>query len=227
MNWAYGLTTVPARRYDLLPRTLESLAEAGFPEPRLFVDGAEQGFDGFHVTYRFPRVKTVANWWLGLAELYHREPFADRYAMFQDDVVFVRNLRHYMEWGSYPEKGYLNLYNVPYNEKRGKGTGWYRTEQNGYGALALVFSNEAAVELLAARSFLLKPKTAGRKSYASLDGGIVHAMNSAGWGEYVHKPGLCQHIGQHASAMGNKQDPLSGTFPGESFDAVDLCSPNS
>ena len=37
LRWVYGVTTVPERRADLLPRTLVSLDRAGFPSPRIFV----------------------------------------------------------------------------------------------------------------------------------------------------------------------------------------------
>jgi hypothetical protein len=38
-TWAYGITTVPSRLTTLLPRTITSLAAAGFDKPHLFVDG--------------------------------------------------------------------------------------------------------------------------------------------------------------------------------------------
>ena len=41
MKWAYGITTVPSRRENLFERTLQSLAVAGFDNPRLFVDGVD------------------------------------------------------------------------------------------------------------------------------------------------------------------------------------------
>src|SRR3954465_7467772 len=88
--WAYGITTVPERRYDLLPRTIHSLARGGFDLPRLFIDGHEKSYhewDTLPQTIRYPAIRTMGNWLLGLWELYIREPAADRYAIFQDDCV--------------------------------------------------------------------------------------------------------------------------------------------
>src|SRR5688572_13834079 len=97
VRWAYGVTTVPKRRRDLLPRTLGSLAAGGFAAPWLFVDGCDE-LPGWRaefvapgraagVTCRYPLVRAYANWGLALGELWLRDPHADRYAVFQDDFV--------------------------------------------------------------------------------------------------------------------------------------------
>lgn len=130
IKWAYGVTATPKRKNDLLPRTLSSLADAGFPSPRLFVDGilnseATEWEDRFNllVTPRYPKVRTFTNWVLALAELYLREPTARRYAIFQDDIVCCLNLRQYLDLIQYPDgrdgkpRGYLNLYTFPQNEE--------------------------------------------------------------------------------------------------------------
>jgi hypothetical protein len=125
IRWSYGVTTVPSRRDTLLPRTLRSLAAAGWPEPRLFVDGCGPqewfaGLAGFPLeryahTFREPKVRTAGNWWLALVELYVRAPEAHRYAVFQDDLVGCRNLRAYLDACLYPADGYWNLLTFPSN----------------------------------------------------------------------------------------------------------------
>ena len=40
-RWAYGVTTVPSRRDNLLPITLGSLRKAGFDKPRLARDAMD------------------------------------------------------------------------------------------------------------------------------------------------------------------------------------------
>jgi len=104
ISWAYGVTTVPARAGELLPRTLRSLAAGGFDRPWLFVDDCRYPFHdkdyerfGCPVTNRYPRVGAWGNWLLGLTELWIRSPGCDYYAMFQDDLVCVRGLREYLE----------------------------------------------------------------------------------------------------------------------------------
>lgn len=247
MQWAYGLTTVPERKDDILPRTLKSLADGGFESPRLFVDGCAnylwwRSTFNLEVTCRKPQIRTFGNWILGLAELYIREPYADRYAMFQDDFVTYRNLRQYLEWCTYPDgqatpdKGYWNLYTFPRNQalapKNSNGgtiDGWFESNQLGKGAVALVFCKEAVKILLENRHFIIdRPEDIDRPGYVgrgwrAIDGGIVSALKQAGWKEYCHTPSLVQHTGMKSS-MGNRTHPLAESFRGESFDALQLLS---
>lgn len=226
MKWAYGVTTVPSRFNNLLPRTLESLKLAGFDAPRLFVDGDTDSNDWgrlqYEKTFRYPLLRTHGNWWLALHELYLRNPNADRYAIFQDDLVTYRNLRGYLESVTYPDKGYLNLYTVPQNERLFPKdfVGFYLSNQMGRGAVALVFDNEACVTLLSSKHMVIRVKDPIR-GHKVVDGGIVTAMGQAGYKEYVHGPSLVQHTGERSS-MGNLPTPLAVNFLGEDFDALQL-----
>lgn len=226
LKWAVGLTTVGSRRKELLPRTLASLARAGFDRPRLFVDGSKDivGWErefGLEVTVRSTNVNTVCNWVLTAWELYLRDPFADRYAIFQDDLVACTDLRRYLEVMPYPEGGYCNLYSMPSNEQAFRGeVGWVPASQKGRGAVALVFSREALCAVLTARHMVDKVRSA-RKPNRSVDGAIVDSMAKAGWREYVHNPGLVQHTGKHSS-MGNSAHLDSTTFRGEGYSAMSL-----
>lgn len=236
LSWCYGVTTVPRRRDDLLPRTLESLKAAGFDAPRLFVDGArnreavwwEDKFK-LDVTARFPNVRTAGNWVLSLYELYYRSPLADRYALFQDDLVTYHNLRAYLDHCTYPDKGYLNLYTFPPNRQLppprvGQTArfleGWYPSNQFGRGAVALVFSRAAVVTLLSAEHLTERPQDP-KRGHRSIDGGIVDSFRKAGWREYVHNPSLVQHTGEQSS-MGNRPHQQAVSFRGEGYNALDL-----
>ena len=227
IKWAYGVTTCPQRRKDLLPRTLASLSAAGFDKPRLFIDGAAGGTDwtsfGLGCTFRFPTIHTYGNWVLGLAELYVREPAADRYAMFQDDLVTCKNLRRYLDSVQYPEKGYWNLYTFPSNQSLAPGggkTGWYHSNQFGRGAVALIFDRQTVLTLLTHQHMVERPMDAHR-GWKTVDGGILTALQKAGWVEWVHDPSLVQHTGL-ASSMGNKPHKLAVSFPGEEWDASEM-----
>ncbi len=236
MKWSYGVTTVPTRRESLLPRTLASLKAAGFPAPRLFVDGCqdtESWRDEFalEVTGRWPVIRTFGNWVLALVELYVREPEAHRYAIFQDDFVTYANLRAYLEWSPYPDRGYLNLYTFASNQAvcpRGKdgkpAEGWFKSNQMGRGAVALVFDRDAVVALLSrhesALHMALRPQDPHR-GHRAVDGGVVTAMKKIGYTEWVHNPSLTQHTGK-ISAMGNKPHQDAPAWRGEGFDAREL-----
>jgi hypothetical protein len=233
MRWSYGATTVPERKHDLLPRTLASLALGGFDKPRLFVDGQDGNCShselahyealGLPVTYRCPRMGTVANWALGLWELYAREPACHYYAMFQDDVAVCRNLRQYLEKLRRPSKEYWNLYTFPCNQTLCTKPGWNRSDQLGRGAVALVFDRDAVQALLSSDVFVGKPASATRPRI-NLDGGVVTALTMRGWTELVHNPSLCQHMGE-VTTMGSRKHAQAPSFPGEEFDCLTLPTP--
>lgn len=236
IRWAYGVTTVPERKNDLLPRTLLSLSLAGFDQPRLFVDGIDHAAAlsyealGLAVTARTPpRLRVAGNWVLALYELYYRQPEADLFALFQDDLVTYPNLRRYLERNRCPDKGYMNLYTFPSNQELSEGkVGWFKSReissppgfQTGRGAVGLVFPKDAVIILLSQRGLVDRVQDPHR-GHKKIDGGVVDAMNRAGWTEYVHNPSLLQHTGHHTTC-GNLPHLQATSFRGESFDALQL-----
>jgi hypothetical protein len=230
--WAYGVTTVASRLSSgLLSRTLTSLSKAGFPEPRLFMDGLpSETLPAFaanlQVTCRNPAIKIYGNFHLGLSELFIRNAHADFYAMFQDDFVTYLNLREYLEACKFPAKGYLNLYTFPENEKPIKG--WYQSNQLGKGAVALVFNNDGARALLNSSYWINRPASVPKnpqRLWKFVDGGVVESMRKAGFKEYVHNPSLVQHTGDR-STLGNGRQAKASTFLGEDVDAMTLLNPS-
>lgn len=251
MKWVYGVTTILERRDNLLPRTLSSLKRGGFDSPCLFVDGIthkealvyEERFK-LEVVNRNPRVckeagdrmevgksygvRTFGNWLLGLQELYLRDPEADRYAMFQDDMVTYANLRQYLEKCKFPLNGYWNLYTFPNNHaffKRVGQTGrfeigWAQTNQRGLGAVGLVFNRLGVTTLLGSKHMVERPLSKDR-GWRNIDGGIVSAFVKAGGKEFVHNPSLVQHVGTYSS-MGNPTHQQAIWWRGEEFDALSL-----
>lgn len=227
MLWSYGITCVEERFNSSLPVALKSLADAGFDKPRLFIDGFEWVPDhlvGYPRSFRDTRIGIYRNWILAMWELYMREPMADMYALFQDDILCTKNMRHYLEQCKYPKQGYLNLNTFPVNEQDKKG--WYPTVgQNGLSALGLVFSQNALKTLLSQKYLLdraqdSRPRVLG-KPLRSVDGAIVTAMSHAGFKEYVHNPSLTQQQDVE-STIGNSPFPKAQTFPGVDFDAITL-----
>ncbi len=234
MNWSYGVTTVPQRSTDLLPKTLESLRISGFDQPRLFVDGSsdprsyESRFD-LPTTCRGSKLRAYGNWVLALAELWIRNPNADRYAIFQDDIVVVRDLKSYLEKVTFPTNGYLNLYTFPSQhgniprvspERKMDGyTGFYESTQNGRGAAGLVFNNDGVKLLLTHPYMVDRPKDVHR-GHKSIDGGIITTMRLLGWKEYVHFPSLIQHMGDFTTITGNARHKKATSFLGEGYSAL-------
>jgi hypothetical protein len=228
IRWAYGVTTVEERLDDLLPRTLASLAAAGFNDPRLFIDGGNTVERlGLQATAHYPKVRTLGNWVLALWELYLREPRADRYAIFQDDFVTYKNLRAYLEHCEFPSSGYWNLYTFPENQQLAPpdgSVGWYLSNQKSRGATALVFNMAGVKTLLTSEHFVNRPQN-HFKGWKNVDGTINSAFKEpklrVQFDEYVHHPSLIQHTGEKSS-MGNPHQELATSFRGEDFDALSL-----
>ena len=215
-SWQYGITATASRLSTLLPRTILSLRKAGFDEPHLFIDGLKnpneldklsvggRTLSSYQHTVHYPYLRTFGNWITALWELYIREPLSQRYVIFQDDMVAYQNLKSYLDNCKYPEtgdnRGYWNLYTFPKNQ-------------------GLVFSRDCVMDLLSSKQNIVeRPTTPGRRAWSNIDGGIVTALNKAGWKEYVHNPSLIQHTGQKSS-MGGRIHPLAPSFKGEDFDA--------
>lgn len=234
IEWAYGVITVP-ERLELFDRTMLSLADAGFDDPLVFVDGPTRSgnYDTLNrlTVFRTGRLRAYANWVLALAELYLRCPLAKRFAVFQDDVLFCRNIRQYIEKCNFPTRGYLNLFTFDHNLllPRQRQWGWFPSDQYGKGALALVFSREGVIKLLTQPMIWERVRNAHNKAIG-IDGGIINAYKEIGWTEYVHNPSLCWHTGEKSLACNRTwPDNLNASsFPGQQFDAMSLlCTPSA
>jgi hypothetical protein len=178
----------------------------------------------------------MGNWLLALWELYVREPMADCYALFQDDLITCKNLRAYLDTHRWPEQAYLNLYTFPDILKQAHGKkGWFKTNQMGKGAVALIFSHENVMELLASR-FITARIQEPVHGWRSIDGAVSTAMHLIGWKEYAHNPSLVQHTGVESTfdkRFRNNQESgfpihrwppemFADSFPGEEYDALSL-----
>jgi len=206
INWSYGITTVPQRSETLLPRTIVSLEKAKFGLPQLFTDFRPLGVYG--------------NWALCAWQLYLRNPFADVYVIFQDDIVVNRNLKLYLEHLKYPVDGYFNLMTWPENEELAKGeVGWFRSNQKGRSACGLLFPNDKLRLLLQQKKFVEKARDRSKPGKC-VDGMILEAMRCLGLKEYCHYPSLLAHTGDDLSSTNNRNSPQATSFRGEDFDSL-------
>lgn len=220
-RWAYGVTTVPERRKTYLPKTLASLKRAGFDKPMLFVDGEKDAESwrkefGLEVSARWPRMLTRANWYVSFTELFFRDRLATHFAMFQDDVLVVSDLKQYLSSVELPAKGYFNLFTMdaPRQAELPSKAGWFASNQKGRGAIALMFTRQAAFTLLTGQHMVDQFQD-GHRGDRNVDGGILDTFAKAGWTEYVHNPSLAYHIGD-VTSMGSKKHSNASSFPGES-----------
>lgn len=199
-EWCVGVTTAP-RRETTLAQTLSSLREAGWDRPHLFAEpGVEvpREFECLPMTVR-PAVRgAFSNWYLALSEMYFSQPNADAYLLSQDDVLFSKELRPYLErrlWPA-PEVGVVSVY-CPSHYAVGRLPGFY-IEDHGWstcGALAYLFSNPSVRRFLG-HSLPVDHRhhgpAQGSRNIDSLVGGWCREV---GLPYYVHAPSLAEHIG--------------------------------
>lgn len=156
----------------------------------------------------------LGNWMLALLELYVSNPLADKYALFEDDLICCSHLREYLDHCEYPERGYWNLITQPTNMQvqDGPEMGWHPSRQYGRGAVGLVFSQKIVQELLTSGDFIRRPLHSKRGA----DGMVMDALKKKGIKEYIHYPGLIQHQ-ESVSTLGHKYGAV-GVFRGEDYD---------
>lgn len=229
MKWSYGVTTHRSRINGLLQSTLASLDRAGFASPVLFADDISnvsvfKTWMNLECEARYPRIGAFANFWLGLVSLYVRDPHADVYAMFQDDIVCSLGVRQYIE-STIPDcPCYLNLCTYPANILPCDGIGWYPAVSSfGLGAQALVFPSHSLRVLLQSKWLVEHPRDRFRGTQA-IDGIVKSSFRDAGVIEFVHNPTLVNHVG-NVSAIGHPPQPPSYGFLGEDYDLMTILNP--
>lgn len=211
---------------------MKSLRAAGFTMPHLFIDDCRHQllheylteYPSSLITAHWPALGPFAKWAVSLWELYARNPNATRYALFQDDILAVSNLRAYLDSLEYPSDGYWNLCTYPANDalNPNKVVGWYTSNQRGLGAQGLVFDRETVLTLLKADTFVDRPMHPTR-GWKLIDGGVVNTLTKKGRKEFVHYPSLVYHLGIVSSFKSvYEKQPTTASFPGESFDARTL-----
>jgi hypothetical protein len=203
-----------------------SLAKVGFSKPRLFVDSSNVDtieYLGLPTVRRESNIRPMGHWLLSLWELFIRNPKADRYALFQDDILCCANLKAYLEqW--YPPCGYLNLITWPKNVDDSASQGWYKALQPGKGGQGLVFDRET-VEILLVQKRLVKKFQERLNSHQALDGAVYEAMKNAGYSEWVHNPSLLYHTGAKGKTSikgDHRKQPLITSFLGENFNPLTI-----
>ncbi len=240
-RWAIGMTTAP-RASNTLNRTLRSLRKAGWTQPvHLF---AEPGTRTWHtrlsggplsiIHRKKPSLGAWPNFFLGLQELYLRQPDADAYLMVQDDVIFCRGLCDYLEqhlWPKGPRIGVVSLH-TPSHLTAEKSKGFFHAELgwSAWGAQALIFPNAAA------RAFLSDSKVIEHRQKGILDGTKNVDSVIGDWCArtkhhfWMHAPSLTEHIGATSTlwpGLGLDGRRSSADFPGESSHANELPAHNT
>ena len=231
-EWAVGITTAP-RRKPTLAKTLQSLSAAGWPEVTIFAEPGTRIPQAFRRQKLVRRQETLGAWpnfLLGLMELHLARPDADAYFMVQDDALFVRHARDYLESSLWPSHrtGVVSLHTPSHHVPEDDSTSGFFKRDVGWGAwgaMAFVFPN-AAVRALLRHPAVVNHRNRGLgEGKCNVDSVVGHWCNLAGFDFFLHRPSLTQHIGltttlwSHDSLEGRRS---ASDFPGDGFDAREL-----
>jgi hypothetical protein len=196
-HWAVGVTTAP-RPQSMLEQTLASFRRAGWTGSRVFDDVKGSG--------------AWRNWIDGLKCLVEQDPNADAYLMIQDDAVFCRGLRAYLERMLWPADrvALCSPYSpTPYKKPQ---RGWHEENRgwNLVGAVCWALPPDSARTIVAELGHV--------EARNRIDARIGQWARQARLSVWYHTPSLVQHSGLGNSALGDMGTGslrVAADFPGE------------
>jgi len=215
-SWAVGVRTA-LRDPPTLDWSLDSLARAGWAEPRLFADGlVPRAARSVHLPMSV-RDRPLGAWpsfYMALIELLMRQPDADAYLLAEDDVLYYdrQNLREYLEQFLWPgdQPGLVSLY-CPAAYTRAR-AGWHcRAGEWMVGALAFIFPPELAKRFVTDRQVLEHRWTGPAGGLAGVSVAVGSWAHRNGVPIHYPCPSLAQHIGDRSTlwpanrAQGNRR----------------------
>ena len=203
-SWAVGVTTAQRTPPTLL-RSLQSLATAGWAAPYLFAepDSVPAHLNGkIRVIERHTPYGAWPNWYTAAVELYMMHPKADAYLLCQDDVLYGKELRGYLEQRLWPSGrlGVVSLH-TPSHRARPNWRGFHPDNEgwSAWGAQAYVFSNPSMRAMLRDPGVVNHRNRGPRDGLRNIDSVIGFWCTSSGLDYYIHQPSLTQHIGESST----------------------------
>jgi GT2 family glycosyltransferase len=242
-RWACGMTTAP-RPVPTLSRSIDSLRTAGFGPFHLFAEPGTTlaNLPADTTVHRRPqRLGVWQNLVQSLRDLLALHPEADTIALFQDDVVSLRDVREWLEhdlWPS-PRTGCVSIYSPDWHGYEAAGVEAVRRIRGTQimGACGLIFPRHAVERILAhplsttwrgcydKNQFVENP--VHRKASDTFVG---HVLSELGLEKFAYSPSLLQHFAD-TSAIGHphpsqrldgKYYRKSVLFAGEDRSAFDV-----
>lgn len=207
MNWAVTILASPRPHGPTLHQTLDSLARAGWIDFLVWNDVAKVG--------------QFRSWMAALRRTVELHPNAEVYFMLEDDGVFCRGLRDYLDRTLWPSPADGIAICSPYSPAayRRPQYGWHLENRGLYlsSGLSWAFPPQTARAILNDFQPLLE---AG----GALRGGdylIGEWAQRTGRETWFHSPSLGQHIGLRNSALGD--DLVTPIRVADDFIGEDAC----
>ena len=232
LKWAVGVVTSPRKTGYYLDQTLRSLKNAGFDDMVIFAEPNSiipETFEG-HVVSRRKQYGDWTNWASGLYELFLSEPDAEYYLMVEDDCLWCKNTKSYLDYSlpKLPKFAYASLYTPKdYHYPNMRGFHNVYRGRDTWSTVTVVISRDSVSD------FLGHPKTMSHRTdfYGSKHENSSKDCVLASWAGqkylpiYFHSPSLAEHIGVHSTLVWSEDHdydetnyPQSKDFLGEQKD---------
>ena len=219
-NWAVGITIAPRER-PTHTTTIDSFIEAGWDKIHIFSEPGvvlEDRHSTMPITTRDSKYGAWKNWFTALKNLVDLYPAADCYGLIQDDVIFCRGIKKFLEKTLWPSQdvGVCSIFTPSHYTK--DTAGWYKNNRGGklWMAQTYFFPPKAA------RSCINHPRLVNWKKDRQIDNAVGFWARDTKMYPYYFSPSLAQHIG-HASTLWNKNNKANGRraasdFLGQDYD---------
>ena len=223
LAWVAGVTTAPRPR-PTLERSLLSLASAGWPDANVFAEPGSElpaWLPPHRLVQRASTLGAWPNWFLALSELVARHPWADAYLICQDDVLYARDLRAYLERTLWPSDrvGVVSLHTALHQEAPADTRGYFELGSNhvmAWGAQAYAIPNASARAILRSSIAVNHRHRGARHGLCNVDTIVGQCCEEVGLPYLLHSPSPTQHIGEASAIWGNIGTVgrrHAGTFP--------------
>jgi hypothetical protein len=236
IKWTVGVITSPRQGISYLEQTLDSLRRAGWNEPIVFAEPGSSPSNSYTIIRR-KQYGDWTNWATGLYELLLSEPDTDYFLMAEDDVIFCKDSKTYLEYAmpQLGDFGSLSLY-TPSIRSRNNFRGFHNELQghNTWSTVTVIMSRSKVISFFAdvdtqrhrfedifelGEEYWCCPKTDPKNSIK--DAVIGHWAEKNQFPIYYHTPSLAEHIGdlstltEQSSTIANGRKSLD--FVGEDF----------
>ena len=195
-RWAVGVTTAP-RKEETFAASMRSILAAGF-EPHIFAEPDSPIPDEFShlpLTQHRSKLGCWPNYYMALQEMLTRDPHADAYAIFQDDIILASQTKEFLERALWPTEnlGVVSIYcSLAYAQEK---PGWYTLDQKWvWGACAFIWPRHQLVHFLSnnAIHWRLTGRAQGVRNIDIVVGNWAKEHSRPVW---YCSPSLVQHIG--------------------------------
>ena len=219
-NWAVGITIAP-RKDPTHTKTIDSFIEAGWDSINIFAEPGVK-FSERHklmpIIQREEKMGAWTNWFTALKDLIRLYPDADCYGIIQDDVVFCRGLRKFLEAVLWPadDVGVCSVFTPSHYTQ--DLAGWYKNDRAGklWMAQTYFFPPDSA------KSCVAHKRCKNWKKEKQIDNVVGFWSRATKRYPYYFSPSLAQHIG-HTSTIWSENSTANGRraasdFVGQDYD---------